>query len=109
MNKNTDIFKCPVCKRTQSQETTATCARCGADLTLYKKTLEKHAHLLHLTKQNLYSSSHESLKLADRATRLHKTEDTIRLQALAALVTGNYNQALRRWAQITSGKMVAGE
>lgn len=100
MNKNTDILKCPVCKREQSQETTTDCVRCGANLTLHKKTQKKHAHLLKMAEQKLHSNPQESLKLADRAARLHKTEAAIRLQALAALTTGNYNKALRHWMQI---------
>ena len=96
MSIDIESWNCPVCNRPHPQEGSV-CMRCGADLASYEEAIKKHLRFLDQAERRLHALPHSSLRLAGRAMAIHKTEYACRMQALAALCAGNYNEALLHW------------
>jgi hypothetical protein len=87
-------MQCPVCKAENTQG--PTCRRCKADLSLLFRLETQHKRLLVEARRRLGVGDVDGAwTLATRADGLCRDDDSRRVLAVAALLAGNFEQALR--------------
>jgi hypothetical protein len=101
------LLRCPVCRAENSQG--PTCRRCKADLSLLFALEERRERLLAEARAALRAGRGvEALAAAGEADSLRRDEESLRLVAVAALLSRDFHLAWRAYAALKGEGGAAG-